>query len=107
MRFQQNSTIFLHNVTPDELHIREIVIKSINKEQFKIKSISSKNGYVKVISKEQNAGGIKLKLQITSPPIKTEQRYFRDFLSIEVEDDKKLTVHLKGFYHRSCFQSGM
>ena len=101
------SMIMLHNVTPDELHIREIVVKNINKEQFEIKSISSKNGYVKVISKEQCAGDIKLKLQVTVPPIKTEQKYFRDFLGIKMDNSEKLIVRLNGFYHRSCFQSGM
>lgn len=101
-KFQcQPSKIILHNIEPNKPQIKDLLIKSTEKKQFEIESISSKCGYIKVISQEPDNDKIKLKLQITPPPIKAKTRHFSDNLFIKIKNDEKLTVSCSGFYHRN------
>lgn len=100
-KFQcQPTRIILHNVEPNKPQIEEMLIKNIIKGPFEIESISSKEGCIKIILQQQDNEHIRLKLQITPPPVGIGAKYFSDDLFIKIKNDEKLTVNCSGFYRR-------
>jgi hypothetical protein len=100
-RFQvQPSRLLLSKIEPGKSQTKQILIKSTNGESFEIDSISSKKGYVKVISQQPSSGGIKLIVQVTAPAKKGRSIYFSDDLKIKIKDDETITVRCNGFYRR-------
>jgi hypothetical protein len=100
-RFQaQPSRLLLSKLEPGKSQTKQILIKSTNGELFEIDSISSKKGYVKVVSQQPSSGGIKLIVQVTAPAKKGRSIYFSDDLKIKIKDDETITVRCNGFYPR-------
>lgn len=100
-RFQaQPPQITLYNVEPNRPQITEVVIKSTDNVKFEIESVSSMNGYMKIISQQPEGTSIRLGLQITPPEIKAGQSYFSDALTIKIKDDEELTIPCTAFYRR-------
>lgn len=97
-KFQaQPSRLLLNKLEPGKPQTREVLIKSTNGEPFKIDSISSKKGYIKVISQKPSSEGIELTVQVTAPAKKGRTIYFSDELKIKI-DDETITVRCNGFY---------
>jgi len=96
----QPAKITLYDAEPNKPQIREILIRNTDNEQFEIESVSSKHGYIEVISQEPNGNNIKLKLQITPPPRKAKQGRFSDSLKIKIKSDEELAIPCTGFYRR-------
>ncbi|MHC4337332.1 MAG: DUF1573 domain-containing protein [Planctomycetota bacterium] len=94
----QPRMITLYNAKPNEPQIAEVVIRSTDNEQFEIDSISSRNGYMEVLSQQPVGRTIKLKLQITPPAIKAGQLYFSDTLTVRIKKDEELTIPCTGLY---------
>ncbi|MFW9971484.1 MAG: bifunctional nicotinamidase/pyrazinamidase [Candidatus Odinarchaeota archaeon] len=86
-KFQaQPSRLLLNKLEPGKPQTREVLIKSTNGEPFKIDSISSKKGYIKVISQKPSSEGIELTVQVTAPAKKGRTIYFSDELKIKIDD---------------------
>ena len=76
------------------------MIKNSYNKDFNIDSITSKNGYVKALTQERQAGSCKLQLEITPPPLTARGLYFRDVLSVNIEGGTKLNVAIVGYYSK-------
>jgi len=101
LRFQaQPSRLLLSKIEPGESQTKQILIKSTSGESFEIDSISSKKGYVKVISQQPSSEAIELTVQVTAPPKEGRSIYFRDALEIKIKDDETVIVPCNGFYLR-------
>ena len=100
-KFQaQPGRIMLPNAEPNQPQIKEILIKSNDKKQFEIESISSTNGFVEVISQEPKDSDVKLKLRISPPARSAKEMRFSDQIIVKIKDEEKLIIPCTGFYHR-------
>jgi len=100
-RFNLNpSSLLVQNVEPGQTTNRIVWVVNNYKEDFEIESLTSKAGYIKVLSKEKLGTRYKLELQITPPaPEPNEKlRVFKDSLVIKIKGGKELTVYCRGFY---------
>ncbi len=105
-RFQaQPSRLMLSNLEPGKSQTKQILITSTDGGPFEIDSISSKKGYVKVISQQPSSEGIELTVQVTAPPKGGRSIHFRDTLEIKIKDDETVIVPCNGFYLRDKSKS--
>jgi len=106
-RFKVEPTVLsILNAAPNKPTKREMWVLSNYDKGFEIESVSSKKGYIKLLSQEMvlNKQGVatrcKLELEITPPPDEGKRRVFSDVLWINIKDSEKLEINCRGFYSR-------
>jgi len=102
LRFEaEPSRLLLSKLKPGKSQTKQILIKSTDGEPFEIDSVSSKKGYVKVISQQASSEGIELTVRVTAPAQKGRSIYFSDELEIKINSGETITVRCNGFYPRT------
>jgi hypothetical protein len=97
----QPKRLLLTKLEPGESQTAQILITSSDNEPFEVNSISSKKGFVEVISQQHRSKGIELTVQVTAPPKKDDRSmYFSDELEIKTNSGEIITVPCNGLYHR-------
>ena len=93
------SRIILQNTAPGVMTKREVWIVNNYEQPFEIESITSRNGYMKVVSQKKDGFNIGLAIEIT-PPIQQEpiRRYITDELNIKIKNGPMLTVRCSGWF---------
>lgn len=98
-------SVFLLKAEPGKPMIKDNVWVINNYgEDFEIGTLSSKSGYIKVISKEkipktkEQGARYKLKLEVTPPDRTSRARFFTDYLYIGIKGGKKITIKCNGYY---------
>lgn len=105
-RFEiQPTSLLLNKIEPGQSQTKQILIKSTNGEPFKIDSISSKKGYIKVISQQPSSDAVELTVQVTAPAKKGRTMYFGDELDIKINGGETITIRCNGFYRRDAGKS--
>ena len=94
------ATIILFKVKPKEKVQREIWVLNNYEDDFEIESTSSKNGSIKVLSKEKVDSRCQLQLEITAPAQDGEKRFFKDTLYMNLKGGEKLKIDCRGFYDK-------
>jgi hypothetical protein len=98
----QPKRLLLTKFEPGSSQTAQILITSANGEPFQINSISSKKGFVKVVSQQPSSKGIELTVQVTAPTKKGDRlMYFSDELEIKTNSGEIITVPCNGLYRRS------
>jgi hypothetical protein len=95
----QPAAIIMRSAAPQQSERRELWVKNNYNKPFEIESASSKNGYIKMLSKEKVNGMYKLNLEITPPELQ-KIMFFNDTLTIKVKDGQQLEVVCRGFFRR-------
>ncbi len=88
------------NAEPGKVIQKELWVLNNYDEDFDIASATSKEGAIKVVSREKLGNRYKLNLEITPPPTKNALRMFTDTLSIGTKDGEKVDIACRGFYLR-------
>jgi len=93
------SRIILQNTEPGITTKREVWIVNNYEQPFEIESMTSRNGYMKVISQKKDGLNIGLTIEIT-PPTQQEpvRRYITDELNIKIKNGPALTVRCSGWF---------
>jgi hypothetical protein len=93
------SRIILQNTEPGATTKREVWIVSNYEQPFEIESITSRNGYMKVVSQKKDDLNIGLTIEIT-PPTQQEpvRRYITDELNIKIKNGPTLAVRCSGWF---------
>jgi hypothetical protein len=93
------SRIILQNTVPGVITKREVWIVNNYEQPFEIESITSRNGYMKVVSQKKDGFNIGLSIEIT-PPTQQEpvRRYITDELNIKIKNGPMLTVRCSGWF---------
>jgi hypothetical protein len=91
--------IILQNTEPGLVTKREVWIVNNYEKSFEIESITSRNGYMKVVSQKKDGLNIGLDIEIT-PPKQQEplRRYITDELNIKIKGGPTLTVRCSGWF---------
>jgi hypothetical protein len=95
----QPSAIIIRNASPLKVEERELWVKNNYNKPFEIESITSKNGYIKVLSQETLNNLYKVKLAIT-PPELGKTMFFSDVVTVHIKNGNPLEVNCRGFYRR-------
>jgi len=95
----QPSAIIIRNAMPLKTEERELWVKNNYNKPFEIESITSKSGYIKVLTQEALNNLYKVKLAIT-PPELGKTMFFSDVITIRIKDSNPLEVNCRGFYRR-------
>lgn len=96
--------IIVLNAKPQEAVTREITVASNYGEDFEVESTSSKNGYIKVLSREKVDEGFKFKVQVT-PPLVSKGTFFSDVFYVNIKDKDKLAINCQGYYSKRVAHS--
>jgi hypothetical protein len=97
----QPKRLLLTKLEPGSPQTAQITITNTNGEPFKINSISSKKGFVKVISQQPRGEGIELTVQVTAPAKKDDRSmYFSDELEIKTNCGEIITIPCNGLYRQ-------
>jgi len=88
------------NAEPGKVVQKELWVLNNYDEDFEITSAASKEGIIKVLSKEKVGNRYKFNLEITAPPTKNAVRMFTDTLSVSTKDGEKVDIACRGFYQR-------
>jgi hypothetical protein len=93
------SRIILQNTEPGVATKREVWIVNNYEQPFEIESMTSRNGYMKVVSQKKDGLNIGLTIEIT-PPTQQEpvRRYITDELNIKIKNGPTLTVRCSGWF---------
>ncbi|MHC4122215.1 MAG: DUF1573 domain-containing protein [Planctomycetota bacterium] len=95
------SRIFVMNAKPLKPAERTIWLLNNYNEDFEVESTSSKEGTVKVLSKEKDKNRYKFVVQIMPPEPKGDTKIFKDEFYINLKGrEEKFTIELSGFYSR-------
>jgi len=79
---------------------RELWLLNNYNEDFDVNSATSKDGVIKVESREKLGNRYKFSLVITPPPVPGASKIFTDTLTIDTNDGEKINVACRGFYQR-------
>jgi hypothetical protein len=91
--------IILQNTEPGVVTKREVWIVNNFGQEFEIESISSRNGYMKVVSQKKEGLNIGLDIEITPPAQEgSKRRYITDELNIKIKNGQTLTVRCSGWF---------
>ena len=90
--------IVVTQAEPGVPEVRDIWLKNNYKKQIKIKEITSASAVIKVLSTEDHKDRLLIKVQITPPAKEKKERFFKDTLTIVMQDGKKIDVPCFGFY---------
>jgi hypothetical protein len=88
------------NAEPAKAVQRELWLLNNYGEDFDVKSATSKEGAIKVVSQEKVGNRYRFNIEITPPKAKNDLRMFMDTLSINTKDGAKIDVACRGFYQR-------
>ena len=100
------ASLSILNALPQKSTKREMWVLNNYGQDFEIESVSSKKGFIKLLSREKvlNEQGIatryKLELEITPPLAEGNTRVFSDVLWINIKDSEKLEINCRGFYSK-------
>ena len=83
---------------PQKPVTRDVWILNNYGEDFEIESVSSKEGIIRVLSRERIDSRYKFILEITPPIAKDKMRFFTDVLFVNIDGGEKLEVSCAGFY---------
>ena len=93
--------IVIQNADTEKPVVKTVWIKSNYGDKIEIESISSSNGHMEVLSRQDEDKGVKLEVQVTPPPqTDKSKRYFRDELRIKVKGSDDLIIRCNGWYPR-------
>lgn len=94
--------ITVFNAEPQKPVTRQVYILNNYNEAFDVKSASSKQGIIRVLSQEKiDEHRYKFELQIMPPPARDKLRIFSDTLFLNIKDGEKLEISCRGFYSRN------
>ena len=96
--------INLMNAKSQQAITREIIITSNYGEDFEIESTSSKNGCIKVLSREKVEKSFKFSLQITPPPL-GKGRFFSDVFYVDIKGKDRLSIDCRGYFSKQAADS--
>lgn len=100
-RYEVNPpSINILNAKPGEPVERDIWVLSNYGGDYSVEKVSSENGTVELLDKEQVGSRYKLEIRVT-PPEDMAGVMFSDTLKIELSDDELLEVRVRGFFSRS------
>ncbi|MHC4728700.1 MAG: DUF1573 domain-containing protein [Planctomycetota bacterium] len=99
--------IVIQNADPEKPVDKTVWITSNYGDKIEIESISSLNGHMEVLSRENEENGVKLEVRVTPPAqANKSKRYFRDELKIKIKDNRDdLLVRCNGWYPRTSAKS--
>ena len=95
----QPGALIIRSATPKQSERRELWVKSNYNKAFEIDSVSSKNGYIKMLEKEKLNNMYKVTLEITPPELQ-KIMFFNDTLTINIKNAKPLEIVCRGFFKR-------
>lgn len=105
-RFSINRPTFnLRDAQPDTKVIKEVWVTSNYGESFEIEKSTSQKNLMKVIGEEKEGKHIKLKIQVSVPPITGKKRFFTDTMKIKIKDGDELTIRCSGWYDKKYLNS--
>lgn len=91
--------IILQNTEPGVVTKREVWIVNNFGHEFEVESITSRNGYMKVVNQKKEGLNIGLDLEITPPAqAESKRRYITDELNIKIKNGPTLTVRCSGWF---------
>ncbi len=94
-------SLLAFNAEPSKPVRREMWILNNYGDTFEIESITSRDGYIKVLEQQKVDQRYKLSLEITPPERDSKRaRFFTDILNITLKNGKTLDVVCRGFYKR-------
>ncbi len=97
----QPSRINLFGVEAGKPVDKDLWVLNNYDEDFSIESVNSENDNITVEDKEKIDKRYKLKLKIVPPEHDEKTRYFRDVLTIKMNDGSKVEITCNGFYSRT------
>jgi hypothetical protein len=93
------SRIILQNTEPGVVTKREVWVVNNFGQAFEIESMTSRNGYMKVVSQKKDGLNIGLDVEITPPAQEgSKRRYITDELNIKIKNGPTLTVRCSGWF---------
>ncbi|MHC4618675.1 MAG: DUF1573 domain-containing protein [Planctomycetota bacterium] len=99
-RFSVNpNSLLFRNVKPEERQVRELSVINNYGEDFEVESASSRNGLVKVLSREKLDRSCKFRLEVT-PPDAQGRGFFTDVFTVKIRGGEELRINCRGFYPR-------
>ncbi len=93
--------VYVREAEPQKAVTKEVSIFSNYNEEVEIESTSSKNGTVKVLSKEKIRNGYQLELQITPPTLDSKRRVFTDVFSVRLKGGHQMQITCYGIFSRN------
>ena len=105
-RFSINRPTFnIKDAKPDTKIVKDVWITSNYGESFEIEKITSQKNLMEVIEQEKEGKHIKLKIQVTVPPITDQRRFFTDTMKIKIKDGYELAIRCSGWYDKKYLNS--
>jgi len=92
------ASLALFNAEPNKPVERELWLLNNYKEDFEVESVSSKNGFIKVLNEEKIDSRYKFDLEITPPAKEKNKRNFSDVLFIKIQGGKEFEIKCRGYY---------
>lgn len=93
----QPRSIIVLNAQPKKPVVKKISVLSNYGEDFEIESVSSENGFVKVLSQQKIANRYQLEVEVTPPAIEDKEN-FTDELYVSIKGGEKLSIRTYGRY---------
>lgn len=90
-------SIIVLNALPQKPVVKRVSVLSNYGEDFEIESVSSKNGFVKVLSQEKFDDRYRLEVEVTPPSIEDKEN-FTDFLYVNMKGGETLSIRTYGRY---------
>ena len=87
----------IFNFEPQKPITREVWVLNNYDEDFEVESVSSKRGYIRVLSQEKADNRYKFKLEITPPAVEGKIRTFMDVFSVNMKGGEKLEIPCRGY----------
>jgi hypothetical protein len=91
-------SIVVLKAEPQKPVTKKIQILNNHGEDFQVKSVSSKNNFLKLLRQQKVENGYEFELQVTPPPVKGKRSVFTDVLLINIKGGEKLQANCSGFY---------
>lgn len=91
--------IILQNTEPGIVTKREVWVVNNFGQEFEIESITSKNGYMKVVNQKKDGVNIGLDVEIIPPAQQdSKRRYITDELTVKIKNGPALIVRCSGWF---------
>ncbi len=91
-------TFIILKAEPQKPVSKKLSVLSNYSEDFEIESTRSKDGMIKVLSREKSGNGYGFELEITPPPIKDDVNKFTDVFYVKIKGAEELRIVCLGFY---------
>lgn len=91
-------SLVVYKAEPEKPVTKELWILDNYGKDVEVESVSSKEGIIKVLSREMVDKRCKIELEITPPARKGSKRVFSDVLYVNIKDSEPLKVTCRGFY---------